>query len=99
MATITKITLNGQHEGNFGPDCTETDAEGYRAWIRAELERDFPGVEIDINETDAARALIVETDADEQTSEGYHVHQASVVEVGEYLAAAWDKCPWDWVAA
>lgn len=95
--TITKITLNGQHEGSYSPDCTADDAAGYRAWIRAELERDFPGVELDINEPDATRSLIVETDADEQTSEGYHAHQAAVVEVGEYLDAAWNRCPWDWV--
>ena len=88
MTTITKITVNGLAHWNMG-EATEDDARGYRAWLEGELEKAYPGVELELNEADATRSVLVETDEDDDGKLSG--------EVQEFLSEAWERCPWDWV--
>lgn len=95
MASITKITMSGQAAHNYGDGCTEADAAGYRAWIREQLEREFPTAAIEINEREHTYATQVEIDDESDYQAARDLRDA--VEI--FAAECWDKCPWDWVAA
>lgn len=84
--TIKKIILNGQNECNMG-EATADDAAGYREWIAAELAREYPGVEIEINEEDATRAVELRGDYTQQEEDS----------VNAFAERCWETCPWSWV--
>jgi len=93
MITITKITLNGQNHFNFGADCSESDAQGYRQWIAEELACSFPGVEIKINEADSTYSVVVEIDDESD----YDKARGLKDDVNVFCMDAFNRCPWNWV--
>lgn len=93
--SIAKIIINGQNINNMGDDCTESDAAGYRAYLRAALEDEYPGVEIEINEADSTRSVCVETDGQYLDAE---IEDAAESDVNEFVQHCWDHCDWEWVA-
>lgn len=93
MTSITKITLNGQNHFNFGADCSEADAQGYREWIAEELAENFPGAEIEINEADSTYSVVVEIDDESD----YDKARGLKDDVNAFFMDAWDRCPWNWV--
>lgn len=91
MDTITKITVNGLNHCNMG-DATEADAAGYREWIEKELAAEYPGVELEINEEDATRSVIVEFDEeDDYSAVSYHEE-----DVQHFCEHAWERYNWEW---
>lgn len=94
MTAITKITLNGQNHYNFGAECSEADAAGYREWIAEQLAENFPGAEIEINEADSTYSVVVEIDDESD----YSAAQGLKDDVNVFCMDAWDRCPWNWVS-
>lgn len=93
MNTITKITLNGLNYCNMG-DATEADAAGYREWIAKELAAEYPGVELEINEEDSTRSVIVEFDEEEDYSTVRDLEEG----VQNFVEQAWERCNWEWAS-
>jgi hypothetical protein len=88
---ITKITLNGLNCCNMG-DATEADAAGYREWIAKELEAEYPGVELELNEEDSTLSVVVEFDEEDDWQEARY-HQE---DVQHFCESAWERCNWEW---
>jgi disulfide oxidoreductase YuzD len=85
---ITKITVYSA-TNTMGDNVTEADADGFRAWLAAELEREFPGAEITVSDDQATNTI--ETDAEINDYADVEMLQA-------FVGAAWDRCPWSWVS-
>ena len=83
---IEKIILNGMNENNMG-EASAADAAGYREWIATEFAREYPGIDVEINEADATRAVDLYGDytAAEEDS------------VNDFAQRCWERCPWSWV--
>lgn len=84
--TIDKIILNGLNAANMG-EATDADAAGYREWIAEQMAAEFPGVEIEINESDATRAVDLRGDYDQRDEDA----------VNDFAQRCWETCPWSWV--
>ena len=95
MAKIEKVIINGLRAGNMG-EATDRDAAGYREWVKAEFEREYPGVEIEANEADATYGVEVYF-ADGVDSEGdYRAERLLRDEAQLFAEVCWERCPWDW---
>lgn len=86
---ITKITIRGLNAANMGP-ATDSDAAGYRQWLAAELEREFPGAEVETVEADSTRCTEVEVESEDD-------YDAAIGAVQEFVEDALGRCNWEWV--
>ena len=68
----------------MGDNVTEADAEGYREWAKSELEKEFPGVEIEVS----SEQKLYSFECDSELDEDY---------IGQFCKSLWDRCPWTWV--
>lgn len=93
--SITAINVYNCSPQHMGPDVTEEAAAGYREWLDAELAAEFPGAEINVSDETNTYTTRVEIDGDEEYLPGGFVRHKQEVE--QFLASAWDRCPWDWV--
>lgn len=78
---MAQITYYAATE-NMGDNVTESDAEQYRAWAKSEIEAEYPGVEVEVSESQYLRSV----DADDEL-EG----------VEDFCKSLWDRCPWSWI--
>lgn len=92
--TITAINVYNCSPGHLGAGVTDAAAAGYREWLAAELTAEFPGVEINVSDEPSTYSTRVEIEGDEEYLPGGFVRHQDDVE--QFLAAAWDRCPWDW---
>jgi hypothetical protein len=69
-------------------DTSERDAEGYRAWVKTQIEAEFPGANVTV--TDKQSTNCVHCDADVDDSDALERLHACVHH-------AWDACNWEWV--
>lgn len=88
---ITKITIRGLNAANMGP-ATDSDAAGYRQWLAAELECEFPGAVVETVEADSTRCTDVEVDDEDD-------YAAAIGAVQEFVEDACGRCNWGWVTA
>lgn len=87
--SITKIIVNCSND-TMGDNVTEADADGYRAWLASELEREFPDADVAVLDEQATNTVQTDADADDY---------AALERLQYFVQAAWDRCGWEWVAA
>lgn len=68
---------------NMGDDVTESDAEQYRAWAKAEIEAEYPEAEVTVSKSQSLRSVDADDDLDG---------------VEDFCKSLWDNCPWSWVS-
>lgn len=86
---ITKITVRGLNAASMG-EASDSDAAGYRQWLAAELEREFPGAEVETVEADSTRCTEVEVESEDD-------YDAAIGAVQEFVEDARGRCNWEWV--
>lgn len=74
----------------MGDEATEEDAEGYRAWVRGELERKFPGTEVTVTDREETFNLVTDVSGDEEGAWEWE-------ELHWFVSDCWDRCRWEWV--
>ena len=87
--TITNITVYCD-TNSMGDNVTEADADGYRAWLTSELEREFPGADVAVLDEQATNTVQTDADADDY---------AALERLQYFVEAAWDRCGREWVQA
>lgn len=85
--TITTITIYSP-DTSMGDNVTEQDAQGYRDWLLAEVQREFPGANVKVLDEQATNTVRTDADADDFGDEE---------RLQWFVQAAWDRCPWSWV--
>ena len=86
--SINKITVYSA-TNTMGDNVTEADADGYRDWLADELRNAFPGASVEVVDKQATNTI--ETDAGIDDYDELEMLQS-------FVGAAWDRCPWAWVA-
>jgi|HubBroStandDraft_2_1064218.scaffolds.fasta_scaffold116263_2 hypothetical protein len=84
--TITKITYDCSTE-SMG-DTSETEAKGYRAWVKTQIEAEFPGVDVTVTDKHSENCVHCDSDADDADA---------IERLHACVQHAWDSCNWEWV--
>ena len=87
MKTSAAITYHCPID-SMGDCVTESDAAGYRCWVKSRIEAAFPGRDVTVTDRKSARSVEADELDDDEMS---RLH--------ECVKRAWDVCPWNWVAA
>ena len=82
-----KITYHADIN-NLGDNVAKEDAQGFRDWVQAEIEKAYPDADVSVKKYDG-RDEISGFDSEENPN--------GDDEVKEFLNTLWDKCPWSWV--
>lgn len=87
--SITKIIVNCSND-TMGDNVTDSDADGYRAWLAAQLAAEFPEAVITVTARQGLGGASVDADAGEQGGAEDRVNR--------FLGHCWDHCGWEWVS-
>lgn len=69
-------------------DTSEVDADGYRAWVKIQIEKEFPGAVVTV--TDKQSTYCINSDAGDDDYD-------AIERLHAFVQHAWDSCNWDWI--
>lgn len=84
--SITTITIDCPT--NSMGDTSEIAANGYRAWLKTQIETEFPNADVTVTDKQSTNCVHCDADADDFDA---------LTRLHSLINHAWDSCNWEFV--